>query len=124
MINIPANGKTVLELPMEVTLKEGLKAGVKMLTKPEEVDYSFSFRTKAGGPEGQQHLREQPHGDDWPGQNERSARRRQGRRPGQQSGKEEKKAEEKAAKKEERKEKRAEKKEARQEKKEARKEGN
>jgi LEA14-like dessication related protein len=45
MINIPANGTTVLELPMEVTLKEGLKAGVKMLTKPEEVDYSFSFRT-------------------------------------------------------------------------------
>lgn len=45
-VHIPAKGKAVLDLPMEVTLKEGLKAGVKMLTKPEEVDYSFTFRTK------------------------------------------------------------------------------
>ncbi len=45
-VNIPANGKSVLKLPMEVTLKEGLKAGFNMVTKPDEVDYGFTFRTK------------------------------------------------------------------------------
>lgn len=45
-VTIPANGKAVLELPMEVTLKEGLKAGFNMVTKPDEVDYGFTFRTK------------------------------------------------------------------------------
>ncbi len=124
MINIPANGKTVLELPMQVTLKEGIKAGVKMLTKPEEVDYSFSFRTRLVDAKGNNTF-----------ENSRMVMTGQGKMSelvdaakavaqGNKAEKEEKKAEEKAAKKEERKDKREEKKEARQEKKEAKKAGN
>ena len=123
LINIPANGKTVLELPMEVTLKEGLKAGVKMLTKPEEVDYSFSFRTKLVDQKGNNTF-----------ENSRMVMTGQGKMnelldvakaaaQGNKAEKEEKKAEEKAAKKEERQEKKEARKEKRQERKEAKEDG-
>ncbi len=45
-VNIPARGKAVLELPMEVNLKEAGEVTWDMITKPETVDYSFVFRTK------------------------------------------------------------------------------
>ena len=106
-----------------MTLKEGIKAGVKMLTKPEEVDYSFSFRTRLVDQKGNNTF-----------ENSRMVMTGQGKlnelvdaakaaAQGNKAEKAEQKAEEKAAKKEERKEKREEKKEARQEKKEAQKEG-
>lgn len=45
-VNIPAHGKAVLELPMEVKLKEAGEVTWEMLTKPETVDYGFVFQTK------------------------------------------------------------------------------
>jgi LEA14-like dessication related protein len=123
MINIPANGKTVLELPMEVTLKEGLKAGVKMLTKPEEVDYSFSFRTKLVDQKGNKTFQDSRMVMTGQGKMNELLDAAKAAAQGNKAEKEEKKAEEKAAKKAEREEKREEKKEARQEKKEDAKDG-
>ena len=123
MINVPANGKTVLELPMEVTLKEGIKAGVKMLTKPEEVDYSFSFRTKLVDQKGNKTFQDSRMVMTGQGKMNELLDAAKAAAQGNKAEKEEKKAEEKAAKKAEREEKREEKKEARQEKKEDAKDG-